>query len=142
VHDFVLWGFNEAERSPGAMHDRRADNDHQDDRNRRDNEKVFDGVLNWIGATRWRAAGTRRRHFAKSNPSVRRSANETLWLRSKGGLAEGANLEVCYHDSMDGRHLGDEIRMKETMLWFPHRPAEHHVPGIVDQHILHADFIA
>ena len=51
-----------------------------------------------------------------------RSANETLWLRSKGGLAEGAKLEVCYHDSMDGRHLGDEIRMKETMLWFPHRP--------------------
>jgi hypothetical protein len=38
------------------------------------------------------------------------------------GLAEGARLEVCYHDSMDGRHLGDEIRRKETMLWFPHRP--------------------
>jgi hypothetical protein len=38
------------------------------------------------------------------------------------GLAEGARLEVCIHDSMDGRHLGDEIRERETMLWFPHRP--------------------
>jgi hypothetical protein len=25
------------------------------------------------------------------------------------------------HDSMDGRHIGDEIRLAETMLWFPHR---------------------
>ena len=39
------------------------------------------------------------------------------------GLAEGARLEVCIHDSMDGRHLGDEIRERETMLWFPHRPS-------------------
>lgn len=23
---------------------------------------------------------------------------------------------------MDGRHLGDEIRERETLLWFPHRP--------------------
>jgi hypothetical protein len=26
------------------------------------------------------------------------------------------------HDSMDGRHLGDEIRERETMLWFSQRP--------------------
>jgi hypothetical protein len=76
VHDFVLWGFNEAERSPGAMHDRRADNDHQDDRNRRDNEKVFEGVLNWIGGgngifMNYRFAQpmrTHRQHIARWTP--------------------------------------------------------------------------
>jgi hypothetical protein len=26
------------------------------------------------------------------------------------------------HDTMDGRHLADEIRHAETMPWFPHRP--------------------
>jgi Alpha/beta hydrolase domain len=76
VHDFVLWGFNEAERSPDAMHDRRADNDHQDDRNRRDNEKVFDGILNWIGGgngifMNYRFAQpmrTHRQHIARWTP--------------------------------------------------------------------------
>jgi hypothetical protein len=37
-------------------------------------------------------------------------------------FAEGASLRVCYHDSMVGQHLGDEIWRKETMLWVPHRP--------------------
>jgi len=84
MHDFVLFGFNEAEhsgRDAGHDHDRGDGDRDADDRDRdrdhhRHGEIVFDGVLNWIGGgdgifMNYRFAQpfrTHRQHIARWTP--------------------------------------------------------------------------
>ena len=47
LHDFLLWGFNEVEHQNDSAGDRRSDRD--DDRDESHHQKVFEGVINWVG---------------------------------------------------------------------------------------------
>ena len=47
LHDFLLWGFNEVERQNDSAGNRNSERD--DDRDGGHHQKVFDGVINWVG---------------------------------------------------------------------------------------------
>ena len=47
LHDFLLWSFNEVERQNDSAGNRNSERD--DDRDGGHHQKVFDGVINWVG---------------------------------------------------------------------------------------------
>ena len=47
LHDFLLWGFNEVEHQNDPADNRHSDRD--DDRDGGHHQKVFEGVINWVG---------------------------------------------------------------------------------------------
>jgi hypothetical protein len=103
MHDFVLHGFNETETADAGHHDR-----DRDDRDHRPGDRVFDGVMNWIGGgdamfMNYRFAQpfrTHRQHIARWTPEFQFPwANETLHDpvtgKTDGRLALCTRSDTC-----------------------------------------------